>query len=256
MDDSQLEQEIKRLKNLKNSKTMTDEQFARSARVNLHVRDFKASGMFDDVEEQKLAGEKFKSYLTNHELESSSELDTLKSLVFNEVFEVRLQKELNKLFKEKKYPPDRLTKQLTDIQNQKLELKVRLGIDSEKQEENELSGLQMLMKKFDKYVNAHRNEFTLTCPHGSLMLVRKRVTDFDSMPHPWFAGRWFFNYEILKDVKDGKLSKEDAWRYLCCASQGGEYKPAFDKKYCTDYIDYCLEHWAEITESLVSRKEE
>jgi len=255
MEDSVLEQEIRRLKNLKSCKEMPEEQFIRMAKINLFVRAFKSSPMFDESTpdgkiEQQLCEERFKSYLTNHELESESELDTLKSLVFNEVFEIRLQKELNKLAHDGKYPPDRLTKQLTEIQNQKMEIKVRLGIDQEKKSEDELTGLQILFKKFDKYINAHRNEFTMTCPHGQILLLRKRVVDFESMPHPWFAGRWLFNYEILKDVKEGKLSKEDAWRYLCCASQGGDYKLAFSKKYCTDYIDYCLEHWAEITESL------
>lgn len=255
MEDSVLEAEVKRLKNLKNYKDMTEDQFIRVAKVNLHVRAFKSLNMFDDSsdegkKEQQLAEERFKSYLMNNELESDSELDTLRSLVYNEVFEVRLQKELNKLAKEQKYPPDRLTKQLTDIQTQKLDLKLRLGLDSEKKEESELSGLQILMKKFDRHANAHRNEFTITCPHGTLLLVRKKVLDFDVMPHPWFAGRWFFNYPLFSKVKEGKISKEDAWEIMCGASQGADYKPAFSKKYCTDYIDYCLEHWAEITESL------
>lgn len=260
MEDSVLEQEVKRLKNLKSCKEMSDEQFIRMAKINLLVRAFKSSPMFDETTpdgkaEQDLAEERFKSYLVNHELESESELDTLRSLVYNEVFEVRLQRELNKISKEGKYPPDRLTKQLTDIQNQKMEIKVRLGIDQEKKDADDLTGLQILTKKFDKYINAHRNEFTMTCPHGQILLLRKRIIDFDSMPHPWFAGRWFFNYEILKDVKDGKLSKQDAWRYMCCASQGGDYKPAFSEKYCTDYIDYCLERWAEITASLNLKQE-
>lgn len=259
MEDSILNQEIKRLKNLKNCKEMSEDDFIRMAKINLHVRDFKKMQMFDEKSpegkiEQELAEERFKNYLTNHEIESDSELDTLRSLVFNEIFEIRLQKQLNKLATEDKYPPDRLTKQLTEIQNQKLELKVKLGIDQEEKTIDELTGLQTLTKRFDKYVNAHRNEFTFICTHGTPHLIRRRMTDFDSMEHPWYAGRWLFNYEILKDVKDGKLSKEDAWRYLCCASQGGNYKPAFDKKYCVDYIDYCLENWAEITDMLNNKK--
>lgn len=250
MENPAIAQEFNRLKNLKQNKDVAEDILMRSAKINICVKVFKSREMFSDPAEQMLGEERFRSYLENHELESESELDTLSSLIYNEVFESRLQKELNSQAEQKKQPPERLTKQLTEIQNQKLNLKLRLGIDSEKKTGNELTGLQITIKKLDKYINAHRNEFEWVCPHGTICLLRKRVKDFSLLPHPWFAGRWFFNYEILKDVKDGKLSKEDAWRYLCCASQGGDYKPSFDKKYCTDYIDYCLEHWSEITESL------
>jgi len=243
-----LNKELSRLKGLKGNKDKSVDDMKCQALVNLRVREFRHNPLFIDPDEAKLSEERFRSYLITNEIESISEIDTLRSLIYNEVFETRIQKQLNQLAEQKKVPPDKLTKQLTDIQNQKMSLKIKLGVDKNEDEIDELTGLQILKKRFKNYINAHREEFTVTCSHGTPMLLRRRVKDFDSMEHPWFAGRWFFNYEILKDVKDGKLSKEDAWRYLCCASQGGDYKPAFDKKYCIDYIEYCLNHWAEITE--------
>lgn len=85
---------------------------------------------------------------------------------------------------------------------------------------------------------------------GKMLLLRRRVKNFDNIQHPWFAGRWFFNYQIILDVKEGKISKTQAWRYLCSASKGDTEKPAFSKEYCLDYIDYCLENWDEIIENL------
>lgn len=257
--DAPLEAEINRLKNLKSCKDHSIEDLTRMAKLNLKVREFKANPIFADASEQALAEERFKAYLENHELESMSDLDTLRSLVYNEIFEVRIQKELNKLHTEGKYPSDRLTAQLTTLQNQKAQLKLKLGIDKPEESVGQLTQLQQLEKRYDAYIQEHKNEFELAytytcskCNHQDvdMVLVRRRVEGFDSMLHPWFAGRWFFNYEILKDVKAEKITKEDAWRYLCCASQGGNYKPAFSKEYCTDYIDYCLEHWAEITQFL------
>jgi hypothetical protein len=257
--DAPLEAEINRLKNLKSCKTLAIEELTQMALINLKVKEFKVNPIFTDAAEQAVAEQKFKSYLENHEIESMSDIDTLKSLVYNEVFEIRIQRELNKLHTEGKYPPDRLTNQLTSLQNQKSELKLKLGIDKPEAQVSELTQLQQLEKRYDAYIQEHRHEFELAytytcskCNHQDvdMVLVRRRVKDFDAMLHPWFAGRWFFNYEILKDVKAEKITKEDAWRYLCCASQGGNYKPAFSKEYCTDYIDYCLEHWAEITSFL------
>lgn len=251
--DSNLQREITRLKNLKGTSDLPDTDIERNAKVNLIVRDFKANPIFLDPKEQNLAEERFRSYLVAHEIESVSEIDTLKSLIFNEIFETRIQNELNKLHKDGKLPSDRMTDQLTNVQNQKLELKVKLGIDSEEKAVSELTGLQILKDRCEKYINAHKNEFTITAPDGTLLLLRRKVKDFDTMKHPWFAGRWLFNYEILKDVKDGKLSKSDAWRYLCASGQGGEYKPSNDKKYSEDYVTYCLDHWAEITSFLENK---
>lgn len=254
--DEKLENEIKRIQNLKNYKDKSPEELERIAKINLKVKDFKSLPLFDDsttegAKEQDLAEKRYQSYLETCEIESISDLDTLRSLVYTEILEYRIQQELNKQAKEDKYPSDKITKQLLDLQNQKSQIKVKLGIDKLNTKLTELSSLQQLEKKFQDYYQAHQNEFTTVCGScGTMLLLRRRVKDFDCMKHPWFAGRWFFNYEVLKDVKSGKITKEDAWRYMCCASQGGDYKIVELKKYCVDYIDYCLTNWAEITESL------
>ena len=168
---------------------------------------------------------------------------------------ILIQKELNS----SKIPPDKLTKQLVDIQNQKSDLKIKLGIDKTEEEQGDLSKFELLQSRTLKYIQEHKNEFTIwipskceKCKHESIEshLIWRRVEDFNSLKHPWFAGRWLFNYEILKDVKEGKVTKEDAWRYMICAGQGGNYKPDKDKQYCIDYINYCLENWTEIVELL------
>lgn len=258
--DNIIEQEIKRLSNLVNYKSLSPEELAPIARINVEVRQFRANPLFTDAKEQELAEERFKNYLGNNEIESASDIDTLKSLIFNEIFEQRIQGELNKLSTEGKYPPDKLIKSLVEVQNQKSSLKIKLGIDRQEEEKDELSALQILQKRVDKYINDHKDEFTIglgfeceKCNHKNweTFLLYKRVKDFNIIKHPFFAGRYLFNYEILKDVKDKKISKEDATRYLMCSGQGKFYKPSDDdKKWCTDYVEYCLDNWIEITDLL------
>jgi hypothetical protein len=255
---NQLDREINRLSNLKNYKDIEPNELEIIARRNIEVRDFKKNPLFSNDKEQILAETRFRNYLENNEIESVSDIDTLKSLVYNEIFEQRIQGELNKLADENKYPPEKLTKQLTDVQNQKLSLKVKLGIDKKDEERDELSAYQLLQKRVIKYINDHKDEFTIglgfdceRCNHKNWesFLIYKQVKDFKVLKHPYFAGRFLFNYEIIKDVKDKKLSKEDAWRYLLCSGEGKFYKPGSeDKKYCIDYINYCLENWTEITD--------
>jgi len=239
--DSKLELEMKRVGNLKQNKEKSKEYIEKQALLNLKIREFKKLPLFEEKEEfQSIAETKFKSYLENYQIESNSDIDTLRSLVYNEVFEMRLQEEINKLFDSGKYPTDKLTKQLTEIQKQKLDLKVKLGIDKEDVKEDELTGLQILQKKYHQYIQENKNEFTTACGGcGKLLLLNKRVKDFDCIEHPWFIGRWYFNYEILKDVKDGKLTKEDASRYL---------------KTSLDYIDFCLENWQDIVDNYKPKK--
>ncbi len=271
---NQLEREINRLSNLKQHKDMGSNELEPIARRNIEIREFKANPMFatppdldpdKDIDkkliksaenDQRLAEQKFRNYLENNEIESASDIDTLKSLVYNEVFEIRIQKQLNTL----KLPPDKLTKQLVDIQNQKSALKIKLGIDKKEEESDDLSAYQLLQKRVDKYINDHKEEFSFglgfeckKCNHKNweTFLLYKRVKDFKTLKHPWYAGRFLFNYEIIKDVKDEKISKEDATRYLMCSGEGKFYKPSSeDKKWCVDYVEYLLENWKEITDLL------
>ena len=258
---SKLEREVNRISNLKQNKDLSVDELASIAKINLILRDFKNNQIFTDTTEQKLAEEKFTNYLKYNEIESSSDIDTLISLVYNQIFERRIQGELNKLAEEGKYPPEKLTKQLTDIQNQKSSLKLKLDIDRKEDEKYDLSAYQLLHKRVDKYINNHKEEFSFglgfeceKCQHKNwdTFLMYKRVKDFDSViKHPWFIGRFLCNYEILKDVKDGKITKEQAIRYHICSGEGNFYKPSSeDRKWCVDYIDYLLENWVEITDLL------
>ena len=256
----ELENEIKRISNLKNFKHLPPEEIEKKALLQLRLREFEKNHEFLNKNEEKVAKSLFLNYLENYEFDNISDLSTLGDLIVNEIQLKRIEtaitdyyKNLAEKNKDKKdkyiYIPDKLLKSKQDLENHILDLKLRLGIDKDKEDkEDELTALQTLQIRFNKYIQAHKHEFTTVCPScGKILLFRKRVKDFDSLPHSWFVGRWFFNYEILKDVKENKLSKEDAWRYMVCASQGGNYKPAFSKKYCTDYIDYCLKNWNEIT---------
>ena len=258
---TRFEREVNRLLNLKQNKDKNPEDLYVMARRNILLRDFHAQPLFDITsdegkKDQELAEKKFEVYLTNNEIESASDIDTLRSLIFNEIFELKIQKELNSL----SLPPEKLTRQLVDIQNQKLSLKVKLGIDKKEEESDDLSAFQLLQKRVAKHINENKNEFTIflgwqceKCGYKDQesYLLYKPVKDFKILKHPFFSGKYLFSYPIVKDVKDGKLSKQDATRYLMGAGQGKAYNPSdVDKKYCEDYLDYLIENFTEITDLL------
>lgn len=257
--ENDFQREFKRLVGLKQNQGKSEDELRPLARINLMCRDFHSNPMFPDPEEQKLAEDKYRSYLTNNELESDSDLDILKSLIFNEILEARIQKQFNEDAQSNKYPDEKKIKSLVEVQNQKSKLKVKLGIDAEDGKQDDLSAFQLLQKRVDKYINEHKNEFSFglgfqceECGHKNweTFLLYKRVKDFDAaIKHPWFLGRWLFNYQIIKDVKEKKLSAEDATRYLMCAGNGDFYPPSNDdKKWCTDYVLYLVDNWTEIVD--------
>ena len=251
-----IEREFKRLKNLKQNKNKSDQELQKlyqDAQINIAKKTLKVDERFLDEKEKKSALDLFEHYVTTYEIEKFTDLCTLQSLIYEEVLLQRIQNHINKIFSNDKnsYLDKRERETLTETEKRIEDLKIKLGIDKEDAEINELSSLQLLEKRFEIHVNKNRQEFTTVCGHcGKMLLLRRRVKDFDCIEHPWFAGRWFFNYQIMLDVKEGKITKEQAWRYLCSASKAETERPAFSKEYCEDYIDYCIENWDEIVENL------
>lgn len=257
---TELQRELTRLGNLVQNKGKNIEDLEPQARINIVVREFHSSPLFTDPVEQKLAEEKFKAYLENNELESASDIDTLRSLIFNEILEARIRGEFNKLAEKNQLPPDKLIKSLVEVQDQKSKIKVKLGIDRKDDDKDDFNAYQLAEKRVAKYVNDNRDEFTINlgwqcdkCGHKDIesFLLYKRVKDYHMLKMPWFVGKYLFNYEIVKDVKNKKISKEDATRYLMCSGSGKFYKPsADDKKWCTDYLEYLVSNFIEISDLL------
>lgn len=254
--DPKIEREFNRLKNLKQHKGKSDQELQklyRDAQVNIAKKSLKVDDRFLDEIEKNTAAELFEHYVGTHEIEKFTDLCTLQSLIYEEILLKRIQNHINTTFSKdaNTYLDKRERETLTETEKRIEELKIRLGIDKEDIEQDELTSHELLKKRFETYINANREEFSIVCGCcGKMLLLRKRVKNFDCIEHPWFAGRWFFNYQIMLDVKEGNITKKQAWRYLCSASKAETERPAFSKEYCEDYIDYCLENWDEIIENL------
>lgn len=211
---------------------------------------FDIGSKFETALEKKEARKIYAEYLKNYPNISSSQKDIVQDLVVHIINKNYINGQINKAKKSKSFVHNSLFDQLKQVEEHIYELKEKIGIDKEI-EKGELTGLQAAQKKFEQYINEHRNEFTCACSNcGTMLLLRRRVGDFQVINHPWFAGRWFFNYPVLKFVKEGILTKEQAWEILCGASKGKNSKSAFTKEYCVDYINFCLDRWAEITDFL------
>jgi len=216
---SAVKNEISKLKRLVPFKNADEVTLEKAAQKNVVLRDLVNSGNFLDDREKELAKKIFEAYLEKLDFENSSDLSTLSTLVYNEIVSLRVQKSINECTTKdgKSYISDKLLKAHTDLTKEILFLKEKLGINKEVKEDD-FTSLQLLKKRFHQHIQENKNEFTLAVPFEcsgcgksdvKLVLVRRRVKDFEVIDHPMFSGRFWYSKVAMDMVEAGTLSKED-----------------------------------------------
>lgn len=240
---------LKRLVSLKNADEATLEKHARK---NVTLRDLVNSGNFLDDKEKELATKIYEAYLSQHDFDSFSDLATLSTLVYNEVLAKRVQRSINSCTDKdgKSYISDKLLKSHTDLTNEILSLKKKLGIDRE-EKQDEMTALQLLKKRFNAWVNENKASCTIAVPFTcqscgrddvKMVLLRKVVRDWEAIDHPAFLGRFYYSKHAMDMVEAGTLKKED-------------YAKIFQVS--VDYVDWCRANRGKIVvnDKLVDKKE-
>lgn len=222
---SEIENEIKRLSNLRQNKKKQPDRatLEHDARINVWKRQINISSKFKNKEEKDLAESLFNNYLQNYDFNNYNEITNVADLVFEEVIKAKIQADIDSILQDSKnnFVPDKAISSLHDIQNRIWQLKEKIGI-TKKDNKDDLTALQELEHKLDIYISFHRNEFTIWVPFKCKScgkedveshVVRRRVKNFDILKHPAFCGRFLYNTAILDDVKKGLITKEQAAKY-------------------------------------------
>ena len=229
---STLQKEIKKLSSLKQYKNKPEDFIKKIAQKNITLKELVDSGNFQVAAEKKRARIIFEQYLETKEFSDVSELSTLSMLVYNRILVERIQGSINsQVNKDGVYLiNDKLAKSLHDAENQTIALEKQLGLDSINSEEDDLTALERAKKQFHMHIQFNRNEYTCTCSNcGFPMLLRKKCDKkfWDVIKHPFFSGRWLFNYEMIQDVKNGNLTKEQYAKYMHTS---------------VDYVNWCIKN--------------
>jgi hypothetical protein len=244
--------EIAKLKRLVQYKNADDAVLEKAAQKVVVLRELVESGNFIDEAEKKLAKKMFEAYLDKLDFENFSDLSTLSTLVYNEVLSTRVQKSINECTSKdgKSYISDKLLKSHSDLTNQILHLKEKLGINREA-EEDEFTALQLLKKRFHAWQQENKDSCTIAIPYTcssckhddvKLVLLRKVVKDWTAIDHPAFLGRFYYSKHAMDMVEAGTLKKDD-------------YAKIFQVS--LDYVDWCILNRGKIVvnEKLVDKKE-
>jgi hypothetical protein len=244
--------EIKKLSKLHQYRNFDESSLEKIAQKNVVLRDLIDSGNFIDDKEKKQAKRIFENYLSKLDFENFSDLSTLSTLVYSEVLSKRVEKSINKCTNKdgESFISDKLLKSHSDLTNQILHLKEKLGINKEVKED-EFTALQLLKKRFASWVNENKASCTIAIPYEcsscgksdvKLVLLRKVVKDWTAIDHPAFLGRFYYSKHAMDMVEAGTLKKED-------------YAKIFQVS--LDYVDWCILNRGKIVvnEKLVDKKE-
>lgn len=227
----ELNKEIKRVSNLVQNQNASKASIEQQAKLNIWKRQVNISSRFKNSEDQDLAVKLFDDYLSNYEFSDFNEINTLADLIFEEVLKRSLQSQINKCASDESnsYISDKTIKSLHDVESRVLLLKDNLKI-TKNNEIADLTALQQLEKRFSKYIIFNRNSFDFVCPDcGQPTLIRRRCDNknFETLKHPFFCGRFYYNPRGIALVKSGIWTKEQyAWTFHTHA----------------DYVEWCIKN--------------
>jgi DNA-directed RNA polymerase subunit RPC12/RpoP len=175
-------------------------------------------------EEKKIVVDLLEKYLRDYAIETISDVNTLKEVIYYEVIQYRLQDKMND-FADNKTIPIQLVNIMHANSDAIIRLKESLGLYKEK-EENKFDVLKNLKKRFQVWLGENQGSRTLVCPHcGKMVLLKIKTDAWIAQKHPFFKDRVLYNKHLIKLLNDKKIDRLDVATVLECSP---------------DYVDWIL----------------
>lgn len=205
-----LNKELRRLKNLKQNRDKSEEDLIPIAKENLQKQELLSSLTFCLDSEKPLAIQLLENYLEQSSFENFSERDTLTHLIGLEILAERI-KQFLKIEAEKANPgiPLQMVDQLTNLNNQIMELKESLGLIKKEENNSSLEEWNKLKKKALNYYKENEGCNVLRCPHcQKLFMILKDIRNYEAKKLPLFKRTILYNKELYELYDKGIITKE------------------------------------------------
>jgi len=206
-----------------------DEVWALAEKAYLEEKvDIDITSKFKNSAERKSAKALLKKYLSDYTIETISDKNTLKEVIYLETVQTRLQDKLNDFYEsENKSVPFQLVDIIHKNSDAIVRLKNTLGLNRGKEKKSAYDVLEHLKKRAKKWREENQASRSRVCPHCSKLILWKIRTDkWDMQKHPFFKDRILYNKHLIELHKKGTLTREDVAKVLECAP---------------DYVDWILE---------------
>lgn len=216
-----LDKMVKRLKGLKQYKDRPDSEILEVAKRNLLEKQVDLNNLATNPEEKEAVKNLLRKYLDEFELTTVSDIDDLTALLGLELNRRRLQEIINKSYKDDQAVPLESLEKTLDITRHISDLKKRLGLTKKEEKQvDPLRRLNQLKARFVKYVQEHRDLFTMKCDHcGGYNLIAKRILPDEVVRKIPFLkttakGIMVYNEQLMDLLAEGKITVKEASNVL------------------------------------------
>ncbi len=211
---SKLERTVNKLKHLGSYKNLSEGDIRDAAKALVEAKEveeeMEINQLFTDSEEKKQAQTLLRKYLRDYSIETVSDRNTLKDLIYLEVLNSRLQQSINKSFNVEEgktvVPPKEMIRVIHANIEQVTTLKEKLGITRQKEQDKHkdpLAYIYLLQKKRKKWLEENQASRYMSCPHcGKSTLLKIKMDVWEAQKHPWFKDRILGNDELIKSYKE------------------------------------------------------
>jgi len=176
---------------------------------------YKFQGVGLSSAERKRAKRKFDKYCKIYNYEKINDLELLESLVFHEILIGRIKRKIEDLaksetVKDAEVVPKNWMERLTEMEDQTLKIREKLGLFEDKKTESPLKHIKNLQKKFKQWMLKNQASREIICPFCSKLFFLKIRTDkYKAYKSPFFEDKILCNKPLWDVYKQGKITKEE-----------------------------------------------
>lgn len=252
MDLKRISIEYNKIKNLRQYKNFSEEDLRRVAYGRAVEYQVDVDSLFVHKEDQVAAKTLVRKYLDDYTPETVSDINTLRSILFLEVLNSRLQDELNKAKEKDQDMNIRTVETIHKNLNQILVLKGSLGLTRDKKDGNVKSldqKIKLMRKQFQVWMEQNQASREVVCPYcAQHFLLHIRMEHWEAQKHVYFKDRILYNKKLVELYLEKRLTKEEIAIILECSP---------------DYIDWLVEkmwktnpHYQEKEKQIESKQED
>lgn len=203
--------EINKMKNLSQNKDKSEEELREQATKRLERKEIVDGLTFCLKEEKSFATELLNKYLDEKTLESSAEKDTLRHLIDLEILLERIKSKLNLEYeKPDSSIPVQLIQQTTELTNQIMEIKDKLGLSSKVEQQTVLEEWNKLKAKALAYYRDSAGCNVVRCPEcKKLFMILKDMRSCVTANLPWFRKTVLYNKPLYEMYAKNRVTLKE-----------------------------------------------
>lgn len=202
---------IQKYKNMKQFKDLPDNELEQLVDKKIQEEELLTAFIgLNDTEKIK-AIQLYNQYVTEHSFESLAEKSTLINLVYLEILNDRVKLFIEQEGKEKKGAiPIKMTEQLVANSTQVMDLKEKLGMMKNKENESALDLINELKEKALNYYETHAGETYVKCPEcQNLFRLLMKIDGLEPAKATFFRGTTLYNQKLMELYHYKKVTLEE-----------------------------------------------